>query len=272
MKTLITALILSTILHLASGIAAAQPIVFTNVGYMDEFKDQMVRCELTSREYGFVGPCTAETGATARQSTGGTPFATRWPDEPVWVAISRGPYEDPPWRGFLRIDDFVLAFEIAPEDDPVRGSRLVLRNGFAWLIVNEWKQNESGNISLIFGLSEEAPATEQDVAILRDAVKDLDSIAVWDREDDRNCSNDEAGHMSLFCLLQHSITNQMGHYHHRQPALQIVRKVIRQHWPQRIDGHTIMDFNNNPDTTMDDLHLVLEMAITLAQTEDIDKP
>jgi hypothetical protein len=165
------------------------------------------------------------------------------------------------------MDEFVLPFEIAAEVDSVKGSRLVLRNGIAWLIVNEWEEYESGKISLIFGLSKEATATEQDVVILKAAANDLDSIVIWDREDDRNCSNDEADHMSLFCLLYQSVSSQMGHYHHRQPALQLVRKLIRQNFLHRIAGHSIRDFNNNPETTLDDLRHVLEMAITLAQTE-----
>lgn len=228
---------------------------------------QRVRCELTSRQYGFAGSCAVETGAGAQESTVETPFVTRWPDEPVWIAMSAGPQEDSPWRGFLRIDDFDLAFEIAREDDPVRGSRLVLRNVVAWLIVDEWARRESGQASLIFGLTEEAPATEQDVAILRAAASGLDSIAVWDREDDRNCSNDEAGHLSLFCLLRQSVTKQMGRYHHRQPALQLVRRVIRESWPHRVSGHGLMDFNNHPETTRNDLRLALEMALSRALAE-----
>jgi hypothetical protein len=59
----------------------------------------------------------------------------------------------------------------------------------------------------------------------------------------------------------------MGRYHHRQPALELVRAVIAERWRDRITSHQLVDFNNHPATTISDLRTVLQVALERATAQ-----
>lgn len=52
----------------------------------------------------------------------------------------------------------------------------------------------------------------------------------------------------------------MGSIKHRQPALQTVRQIVGEGWPERILEHRLMDFNNDLRTTYADLRMVFDRA------------
>jgi hypothetical protein len=57
-------------------------------------------------------------------------------------------------------------------------------------------------------------------ALLRDE-------SAWNRQDDRECQDDEAAGMrSLFCALQKACIEVLGTYDHRRVALQEVRFTV----------------------------------------------
>jgi hypothetical protein len=171
------------------------------------------------------------------------------------------------WKSFE-----IVRLRIAPDD-----VRLVLRTTESgWVIVQDWREMSGVGCggdkslcdaaSLVFRLNY-APATLDDIEILRSALSRLPSIRAWDREDDRDCANDKPGQVSLFCLLSATIEKRMRRYHHSQPALDIVRSVINERYRERLKGHGLMDFNNHSATTLEDLRTVLELAIERARTE-----
>jgi hypothetical protein len=45
--------------------------------------------------------------------------------------------------------------------------------------------------------------------------------------------------------------------------------VITEQWPDRLDSHPLMDFNNHPHTTVGDVEAALQAAISLARTEAV---
>jgi len=115
------------------------------------------------------------------------------------------------------------------------------------------------------------PATDDDVAILRTALAALDRSASWNRHEVQACPDNDQTNTGLFCVVYHAVESRMGRYHHRQPALQLVRAVISERWRDRITSHQHVDFNNHPATTLADLKTVLEVAMERAgaQAKDI---
>jgi hypothetical protein len=53
--------------------------------------------------------------------------------------------------------------------------------------------------------------------------------SVWNRDDDRQCDDDEStGKRSLFCALRKACVDALGVYDHRRVALQEVRFAVEQ--------------------------------------------
>ena len=105
------------------------------------------------------------------------------------------------------------------------------------------------------------PVTADDLAILVRAQALLESNSVWNRADDRECKDDEAsGKRSLFCALQKACIDVLGSYDHRRAALQEVRFAVEDATRGRNFEHRLRDFNNLPETRLEDIHRVLAVA------------
>ena len=105
------------------------------------------------------------------------------------------------------------------------------------------------------------PVTADDVAILVRAEALLSSPAVWNREDERDCKDDEAtGKRSLFCALEKACIDVLGNYDHRRVALQEVRFAVEDATRGRAFEHRLRDFNNLPETRFEDVKRVLAVA------------
>jgi hypothetical protein len=105
------------------------------------------------------------------------------------------------------------------------------------------------------------PVTADDVAILARAEALLSSGSVWNRADDRDCRDDEAtGKRSLFCALEKACTDVLGSYDHRRVALQEVRFAVEDATRGRTFDHRLRDFNNLPETRLEDVKRVLAVA------------
>jgi hypothetical protein len=169
-----------------------------------------------------------------------------------------------------------VAFEIAPAGGGSSPGRLVFRTGIIWLPVQAWRQLDTGqtpcaacerlakDVLLVLDVVNPPPTSEDDIAILRSALTDLARITHWNRQEMQNCGSSDRTNTGLFCLLYNAVEARMGRYHHRQPALELVRAVIRERWRDRITSHQLVDFNNHPATTMPDLKTVLNMALERA--------
>ena len=89
----------------------------------------------------------------------------------------------------------------------------------------------------------------------------LSSTAVWNRADDRECKDDEAtGKRSLFCALHKACIDVLGSYDHRRVALQEVRFAVEDATRGREFEHRLRDFNNLPETRLEDIRKVLTVA------------
>ncbi len=103
----------------------------------------------------------------------------------------------------------------------------------------------------------------EDQQILLRASELLASESAWNRSDDRHCDDDEAaGKRSLFCALQAASIEVLGSYDHRRVALQEVRFAIEEATRGKELEHRLMDFNNDPQTSLDDVKEVLAVALS----------
>jgi hypothetical protein len=105
------------------------------------------------------------------------------------------------------------------------------------------------------------PVTQDDLAILLRAEALLRDESVWNRRDERECKDDEAsGKRSLFCALQKACIDVLGKYDHRRVALQEVRFAVEDATRGRNFEHRLRDFNNLPETRLEDIKKVLQVA------------
>ena len=116
------------------------------------------------------------------------------------------------------------------------------------------------------------PVTVQDLQTLERATALLGSESAWNRNDDRQCADDEAiDKRSLFCALQRASADVYGSHDpykvadHRRVALQEVRFAVEEATRGRELNHRLMDFNNLPDTTLADIQRVLAQATARVQ-------
>lgn len=229
---------------------------------------QVVRCQLNVYHvsYGLGGKCVVEAveSPPAPARTGRTRF---WPNGSVAIFIAAGPssspsavpglFYQPNWH-----DPFQLDAERTGSDD----SRLIIRTSGATMIVDEWKQVSRDVVSLVFHLNF-APATLNDVAILRSTLTRFNVAKTWNRNADQNCDDDAPGDESLFCALQAAVKSHMSRYHHAQPAVDVVRAIISEQFRDRYSGHILVDFNNHAKTTAAEVRALLELAISRARGE-----
>lgn len=244
-----------------------------------EAESQTARCHLAPRPYGFGGTCRPE---QPLPGVGQSP-RLRLPDS-VRVWTTAGPQDPPPWRGNLSLPGGEVAFEIAAAASASGPGRLVLRTGIMWLPVQEWRQLDSSrtpcascdrtakHLLLVLDLVNAPPATDDDTAILRSALAGLDEIESWNREEAQSCGRTtDLTNTGLFCMLYTAVEARMGRYHHRQPAVELVRAVIFERWRDRITSHTLVDFNNHPATTTADIRAVLQVALERAASQAQDQ-
>jgi hypothetical protein len=103
------------------------------------------------------------------------------------------------------------------------------------------------------------PVTFEDLAILDRASELLSDARRWNRNDTRQCPKD-APTVSLFCALQQATIEVLGSYDHRRVALQEVRFAVDEALNGREVEHRLTDFNNLPETTIEQVRKVIADA------------
>ena len=91
------------------------------------------------------------------------------------------------------------------------------------------------------------PVTADDLRIVTRTKALLQNDQAWNRNDDRECTDDESsGKRSLFCALQKATDPGTGEYDHRRVALQEVRFAIEDATRGQDFDHRLRDYNNLP--------------------------
>jgi hypothetical protein len=100
-----------------------------------------------------------------------------------------------------------------------------------------------------------------DRAILKRADVILSEANLWNRADDRKCLP-TATSWSIYCATEQAAIEITGGFHHRRPAMELVRQIVDDRSKGRNYRHRLMDYNNDPLTTLTDVHSLFTDAIS----------
>lgn len=169
-------------------------------------------------------------------------------------------------------DDWLGKMEGKHPEDPTRFGLIEPRDGkpgvaktpFGWFRLEEAKT--SGQVmSLKIAADKQLPPTADDVRILRRAMELVSKVELWNRADTRICLP-KPDKWSVFCALMQATEEVSGGVHYRQPALQAAREAINEVGGSRVQKHRLMDYNNHPDTTLEDIQNLLTLSLKKLET------
>ena len=106
----------------------------------------------------------------------------------------------------------------------------------------------------------EVPPGPLDREILERAAAILSSDSVWNRADNRECPA-SATTWSIYCAVERAEVDVTGGFHHRRPAGELVREIVDERAKGRSYHHRMMDYNNDPTTTLADVRSVFAEAV-----------
>lgn len=159
------------------------------------------------------------------------------------------------WAGNITYSDDVVPIEIEIYPD----GKGVLRSADGWFPIS--RSVVSGKaMRFDVDFENEVPPSDLDREIVQRASAILSSEAVWNRADTRECSPADTK-WSIYCAMEKATIEVTGGFHHRRPALQVVRKIVEERSAKRPYSHRLMDYNNDPTTQYKDVQSLFEEAL-----------
>ena len=143
----------------------------------------------------------------------------------------------------------------------------VLRTAYGWYMVPHFHGRPDA-LTFEVDTLQPAPPSDLDRHIAARADSILSSVAAWNRADDRNCVA-SATTWSIYCAMERAAIEVTGGMHHRRPAMQLVRELVDERSAGRNYGHRLMDYNNDPKTSLADVHSLF--ATVLGRMSNIPK-
>jgi hypothetical protein len=152
------------------------------------------------------------------------------------------------WAG-IEVDtpyvDSTIEMEIYP------GGFGVLRSQDGWFAVSHF--SKSGQVMRFdVDTAREVQPSGLDRDIIKRAASILSSEAAWNRADNRKCEP-TATRWSIYCAMESATIQVTGGFHHRRPALQLIRAIVEERSVGRKYHHRLMDYNNDPSTSFRDV-------------------
>jgi hypothetical protein len=135
----------------------------------------------------------------------------------------------------------------------------VLRSQDGWYPLRGFSQSGRA-IRFQVDTSQEVQPSELDRDIIVRAAAILSSDSVWNRADNRKCEP-AATKWSIYCAMERATVEVTGGFHHRRPALQLVRRIVDERTEGRRYHHRLMDYNNDPSTRFDDVTCLFSEAL-----------
>jgi len=136
----------------------------------------------------------------------------------------------------------------------------VLRSQDGWYAISEYyRSGREMNFSV--DTSAEVAPNALDGDIIRRAANILSSETVWNRADNRNCDPKSTA-WSIYCAMERATREVTGGFHHRRPALQLIRKIVEERTAGRNYRHRLMDYNNDPATTFEEVTSLFTEALS----------
>jgi hypothetical protein len=138
------------------------------------------------------------------------------------------------------------------------GATGVAKTPFGWFAL-QTARLEGETLILTIAADKQLPPTSDDIRIIQRAMALISDPVVWNKEDNRTCPSNPQK-WSVFCALTQATAEISGGVHYPQPALQMVREVLNEVGGNRLGKHRLMDYNNHPDTTLAEIHSLLDTA------------
>jgi hypothetical protein len=161
-----------------------------------------------------------------------------------WLGTMEGKFSEDPTR-----------FELVSSP---AGDARIAKTPFGWFAL-QTERLDGDTLSLAVAANRQLPPTTDDIRIIKRAAALLSDEKTWNREDNRTCPPNPQK-WSLFCALDQATFEISGGIHYRQPALQMAREVLNEVGGNRLGKHRLMDYNNHPDTTLAEIHQLLQTA------------
>jgi hypothetical protein len=140
-----------------------------------------------------------------------------------------------------------------------KGGNGVIRTYNGWFAVSGFSTRGSTMRFQIDTTQEIAP-NALDREILVRAMSIISSDSVWNRADNRKCPA-TATKWSIYCAVERAQIEVAGGFHHRRPAGELVREIVDERTKTRNYNHRMMDYNNDPTTTLVDVRSVFAEAL-----------
>lgn len=177
------------------------------------------------------------------------------------VAISTGVWRDDIhpvsiWAGDMTDQGYPNA---SLELEIYAGGWGVLRTEYGWFSVAQFAS--SSTLSFDLDTSHEVDPNALDQKIIQRAAAILSTEEAWNHADNRTCPA-SATTWSIYCAMEKSTIDVTGGFHHRRPALEIVRKIVDERTATRNYHHRLMDYNNDPTTRLSDIQNLFKEALT----------
>lgn len=162
------------------------------------------------------------------------------------------------WAGNMVYSDGPVPIEIEMDSD----GKGVLRSADGWFPI--MRSTASGKAMEFEVDFDEIAPSDLDREIVKRAAAILSSEKVWDRADTRECSPSDAK-WSIYCAMEKATIEVTGGFHHRRPALQVVRKIVDERSAGKPYKHRLMDYNNDPATRFADVQSLFTEALGRAK-------
>jgi hypothetical protein len=168
---------------------------------------------------------------------------------------------------FKTLEDRVIKNGTADLDDSTdnveieiyTGGTGVIRTYNGWYSVTGFALKDS-TLQFRFDHDHEVAPNDLDRQILQRAMAIITSDAVWNRADNRRCPAG-ATTWSIYCAEEQATIEVTGAFHHRRPALELVREIVDERSKGKSYSHRLMDYNNDPQTTFSDLKSLFAEAL-----------
>jgi hypothetical protein len=135
----------------------------------------------------------------------------------------------------------------------------VIRTYNGWYEISDF--SEAGNeLRFRVDTARQVAPNALDREIIQRADALFSSDAVWNRADNRKCTA-TATTWSMYCALERATREVTGGFHHRRPALELVRVIVEERTKGRDYNHRLMDYNNDSTTHLEDVHVVFAAAL-----------
>lgn len=139
------------------------------------------------------------------------------------------------------------------------GGSGVIRTYSGWFAISGFAARDS-TLRFQIDTSRQVPLSSIDRDIIRRADHIIASEAVWNRADNRKCPAGETT-WSIYCALHDASIEVAGGFHHRRPAMELVRVIIEERTKGRNYNHRLMGYNNDPATHLADVRSLFSEAL-----------